>query len=316
MDDNKTTKKVNFGSRLKGGLIRVITVLVVLLILFNSFAIIPTGYTGVRTTFGQVTQETVPTGFTMKIPFVQQIIRVNNKQQDLSVANTQVWGETTEKIPVYAQYITVSFRLASDKSAYLYSNYQSMSNLISDDMAASAFKRAAVAFSVDTVTQRSEIEPKTKSELQAITDEKYGKGTISILQVVINAMDFQDSYNEAINQKNIAKQAQAKQAIENQTNIDKAKADAEAARTTAQGNADAARIEAEGKAKANALLTSSITENTLRQDEIAKWDGALPRYMGSGSGALFGVFDNENGSTGTAKTGSSTGTTAATGTEN
>ena len=47
-----------------------------------SFEIVPTGYTGVRTTFGQISNQIVPQGFNLKIPFAQNIKLVNNKQQD------------------------------------------------------------------------------------------------------------------------------------------------------------------------------------------------------------------------------------------
>ena len=58
---------------------------VVLITLLCSFAIIPSGYTGVRTTFGQIDAVTVANGFTAKIPYVQSIKRVNNKQQEVSL---------------------------------------------------------------------------------------------------------------------------------------------------------------------------------------------------------------------------------------
>lgn len=76
-----------------------------MLILGNSFEIIPTGYTGVRTTFGQIDEQTVPQGFVWKIPFVQDIHRVNNKQQDARF-NSEVWGETaaeTKRIAAEAE---------------------------------------------------------------------------------------------------------------------------------------------------------------------------------------------------------------------
>ena len=53
-------------------------------------------------------------------------------------------------------------------------------------------------------------------------DEKYGEGTVSVLKVVINQMDFEDSYNQAIAEKSVAQQNQEKQEIENKTAIAKA----------------------------------------------------------------------------------------------
>ena len=61
-------------------LTRVLIVAGVLLFIIScSFTIIPTGYTGVRSTFGQIDSSTVESGFNWKIPFVQDIATVNNK---------------------------------------------------------------------------------------------------------------------------------------------------------------------------------------------------------------------------------------------
>ena len=87
----------------------------VIWILGLSFIFVPTGYTGIRITCGQVSEDVVPSGLNFKIPFAQQIKLINNKQQDEKF-KTQVWGETSEKTPVYASDITVSYKIASDKA--------------------------------------------------------------------------------------------------------------------------------------------------------------------------------------------------------
>ena len=58
-------------------------VIIVLLLAVCSFHIIPTGYTGVKTSFGQIQETTIQSGkLNFCIPFVQSIHKVNNKQQD------------------------------------------------------------------------------------------------------------------------------------------------------------------------------------------------------------------------------------------
>ena len=51
---------------------------IVLFVVSSAFVIIPTGYTGVRSTFGQINESVVQNGFNWKIPFVQSIEKVNN----------------------------------------------------------------------------------------------------------------------------------------------------------------------------------------------------------------------------------------------
>ena len=256
-----------------------------------SFVIIPSGYTGVKTTFGQIAEETLPNGFNWKTPFIESIEIVNNKQQDAGFAqkDSKIWGETSEKVPVYMADVTVTYQIDNEKSAWIYANVSDYkSQLISDAMVASALKNAAVQFTAEQVTVRSNIEPAAQKELQESLDNKYGENVVHILKVVINNMDFEDSYNEAINQKNLAaKQAEA-QAIQNQIEIDKATKDAETQRIAAeaqatvetakaQGEADAIRIKAEAEAEANRKLSESLTDSVLRNKLYDKWNGELPK---------------------------------------
>ena len=69
-------------------------------LLSNSLVIIPTGYTGVKTTFGQIEENTLQNGANWKIPFAQSIEKVNNKQQDI-VFDDEIWGETSERTNIY-----------------------------------------------------------------------------------------------------------------------------------------------------------------------------------------------------------------------
>ena len=247
-----------------------------------SFVIIPSGYTGVKTTFGQIAEETLPNGFNWKTPFIESIEIVNNKQQDAGFAlkDSKIWGETSEKVPVYMADVTVTYQIDNEKSAWIYANVSDYkSQLISDAMVASALKDAAVQFTAEQVTVRSNIEPAAQKELQESLDNKYGQNVVHILKVVINNMDFEESYNEAINQKNLAaKQAEA-QTIQNQIEIDKATKDAETQRIAAeaQGEADAIRIKAEAEAEANRKLSESLTDNVLRNKLYDKWNGELPK---------------------------------------
>lgn len=243
------------------------------------FTIVPTGYTGVRTTFGQVSKNIVPQGFNLKVPFVQTIELVNNKQQDTKIV-AQVWGESSEKIPVYATEITVTFQVESGRSAWIFSNVTDTKDLITQCLVSSAIKSAMVELPASEVTVRSKIEPLVKEELAESIDEKYGSDTISVLKVVIDQMDFEESYNNAISDKSIAMQRQAQQEIENNTAIAKAEADKKVAIANAEAEAEATRIAAEAEAAANKLIAESLTDEILKSKFYEKWDGKLPSVMG------------------------------------
>lgn len=256
----------------------------------NCFTVVPTGYTGVRTTFGLIDQESCMPGFNFVTPFVQNISLVNNKQQDVRFTG-QIWSETQEQTVVYMENVTVTYQIVPEASAWIYANVENwVEELVDEDIVSSALKSASRSLTADVVTDRSVIEAVSREQLQAALDDKYGGNRVVIKAVIINNMDFDESYNEAIAKKSQAIQEQQEQAIRNQTNIDKARAEAEAERERAQGQADAELIQAQAKAEANRIVSQSITEATQRQDAIDKWNGELPRYAGSGD-MSFGILD-------------------------
>lgn len=253
------------------------------------FRVVPTGYTGVRTTFGLIDQESCMPGFNLVTPFAQSISLVNNKQQDLRFED-RVWAETKEQTVVYMEGVQVTYQIVPESSAWIYANVENwIEKLVDQDITASALKSAARELGADEVTDRAKIQDNARRLLQAAVDDKYGPERVIIKNVIINNMDFDESYNAAIAKKSQAIQEQQEQAIRNQTNVDKAKAEAEAERQKAQGQADAELIRANAKAEANKAIANSITDATQRQDAIDKWDGVLPRY--AGDGATFGILD-------------------------
>ena len=62
---------------------------------------------------------------------------------------------------------------------------------------------------------------------------------------------------------------------------ERAEVEAEKARVTAKGEADAAIIKADGQAQANAKLQQSLTPMIIEQNRIEKWNGELPKIVGS-----------------------------------
>lgn len=263
---------------------------IVFSLLSASFTIIPTGYTGVRTTFGQIDDSTVQNGFNWSIPFVQSIATVNNKQQDISFSDEEIWSETEERTAIYYKGITVTYQINSEKSAWIYANISDYENtLVSKGLVSSSIKSSSKALSDTDATNRSIIEPLALKNIQNSLDEKYGKDVIYVNKVVINNADFEESYNKAIADKQKAQLAAEQQEIVNQQNIDKADADAKAAVTKANGDAEAKKIAAEAEAKANETLEKSITEKILKDKYIEKWNGQLPKVVSDDSSMLFNI---------------------------
>ena len=229
-----------------------------------SFVIIPTGYTGVKTTFGQVSQKTIHNGFNFKVPFVQHIEKVNNKQQDIVFEKSKVSSETSERNTVTFKGITVTYQINPEKSAWIYANVSDYkNNLVSESLVGSAIKTASKELTPTDVTNRGILEPKAREEIQNSLDEKYGADVIMVSKVVIKDATFDKEYDNKIAKKQQAQMDYEKQQIENKKNIEKAEADAKVKKTQAQADADATKIKAEAESEANKKIASSITDKLI-----------------------------------------------------
>ncbi|MBQ6603447.1 MAG: hypothetical protein IJH99_08620 [Eubacterium sp.] len=272
----------------------VIIAVIAVIVIASGIVVIPTGYTGVRSTFGQIDSKPIPNGISFKIPFVQTVEKVNNKQQDVTFRD-QIWSETNQRTAIYYENVTVTYQINPEKSAWIYAhvtNYRD--NLVSSGLVSSAIKSASKVLSDTDATNRSVIEPEAMAAIQAALDEKYGENVVLVNKVVIENADFEDSYNAAIAAKQKAQLEAEQQAIENQREIDKAVAEAQVIKTKAEAQAEAKIIEAQAQAEANRLLEESLSEDILRKQYIDKWNGELPQVLGGDNPSLLIDMSNEN----------------------
>ena len=261
------------------------------------FTIIPTGYTGVLSTFGQISDKTLPNGFNIRIPFAQQINLVNNKQQDMVFEDEQIVSETLERNTVTFSGVTVTYQINPEKSAWIaanVSNYED--NLVGQSLVASAIKTSSKTLSPVDVTNRSILEPKAQECVQESLDQKYGEGTIKVNKVVINNAQFDAEYDQKIAQKQQSQMSYETQAIENKKNIEKAEADAKVKQTAA-----------EAEAKANETLEKSLSKEVLTSKMLDKWNGELPKAIGSDGGMMFDMSSLMGDAADTKASGTSSG---------
>lgn len=291
--------------------------------LFSSVSVVSTGETGILVRFGQVQGEALTPGMHVKLPYVDSVKIVSNKQTELTY-DGKVWSESAEQTPVYYENITVSYQIEPSASIRLFSTVDENivnngKTLITPTVVASAIKNAAVTLTTKNVTNRNSIEPLATKELQTSLNEKYGEGAVTVIKLSILNADFEAEYNAVIAERQAAQIKQEQQTIENQTAIEKAKADAEAARLTAQGeadsqkiktqseaemqkikaeaNAESIKIEAEAQSEANKKILESLEDEILIANYIEKWNGTLPTVTGSESGMILDIeslLKNEN----------------------
>ena len=279
--------------------ITVIVAVILSIIYFAlSLAFVPTGSTGILIHYGMIQPEPVKSGeLVYHNWFSDRVAFVNNKQQDFYVKD-QVWGETNDATPVYAQGITVTYQIPVEKSVWVYQNVSDLDkNLVTHSLVASATKAALVELSPKDSTNRAKIEPLVKQKLTELLDNKFGDSVVAIKSVTIDQMDFEAQYNEAIQQNSIAARQAEQQRIANQVAVERAEAEKKVALINTESNIETQKKQkeselelmeleaqaklkiAEAEAEAKRMLTDTLTPALIEYEKVQKWDGQLPKVM-------------------------------------
>lgn len=259
----------------------------------SSMSFVPSGYVGVRTAYGQISDTPTKSGFNWHAPFVEEIHNINCKQQEKDCGDLRVWSETSERTEVYCENVVVNYQINPEYAAWIWTNIEEWdTNLVKNTSIESGIKSATKKFNDTDVTDRSKIEGAAKECLQASLNSKYNNQVVDVISVTIGNINFSDAYNQAIEQKAQAKLAaeateytnkEAKMKVEAEAEQKRivAEGEAEAKKIAAQGEADAIKIKADAEAEANKKIASSLTDEILELRKIEKWSGNLPKVSGS-----------------------------------
>ncbi|MGN0674827.1 MAG: prohibitin family protein, partial [Oscillospiraceae bacterium] len=245
--------------------ITVIVILAALIILLNSFTTVKAGHTGVVTTFGKVSENVLSEGLHFKIPFIQNIILVDNRVQKAEVACTAA----SKDLQTVSSTIAVNYKVLNSYSASVYKNigldYESV---IITPAIQECVKAVTAKFTAEElITNRQAIGDQMMELLKAKINT-YG---IDIQIFNITAFDFTAEYNAAIEAKQTAQQ----NALKAEQDLQRIKVEAEQKIAQAQAEAEAYRLKSE-----------QITPEILISNYIEKWDGKLPTVVSGDGGTM------------------------------
>ena len=252
---------------------------------------VPTGYTGILTTFGRVESYTMDAGFHFKSPF-QQVVLMDNREQKTSF-KTQSFSSDIQQVDIDGS-INFSINQATAMNLYRqvgtsYFNPLVMPRLLENTKAVFSKHTAE-----NLVAARETLSKTIRNQL---SEEMKNYG-INISSVSIENIDFTDSFTDAVEQKQVAAQKKLQAEIEQEQKTMETQQQAERQRITAEAEAavkkieaDAAayatKVKAEAEAEANQKIAASLTESLIKWQQANAWDGKLPAYMaGEGSTSL------------------------------
>ncbi len=249
----------NGGKTVKRVVIAVLIVLAVAIVALNAFVSIPAGHTGVVLQFGAVSDTVLSEGLHVKIPFVTQVITMDNR-----VLKSEVDSSSASKdLQNVQSTIAVNYRVDRQNSATLYQNVGvGFENVIVKPAIQECVKAVTAKFTAEElITQRQTVGDQMRDLLQT----KIGPYGLDIEVFNIISFEFSEEFNAAIEAKQTAQQ-----------NALKAEQDLARIKVEAQQKIEQAKAEAEGYK----LKNQEITQTTLAMEWISKWDGKLPTVAG------------------------------------
>ncbi|HEV2464701.1 MAG TPA: prohibitin family protein [Acidobacteriaceae bacterium] len=242
--------------------------LVIVILLFGSYVTIPSGYRGILTTFGAASQNVLAPGLHFKLPFVQEIVRMNVQVQK----NQLTEHAASLDLQDVETTVATNWNINNDDASWIYQQI-GMEDVLNDriiqPVVSNAIKAVVAHYNAeDLVEKRDQVRGQIEDLIRK--NLKPYHVNVDVDGVSITNFAFSPDYENAIEQKQVAQQ-RAQQA---EYELQQAKVEAE--RQIAQ---------AQGQAEAQKLLQQTLTPQLIQQQAIQKWDGHLPGVVG-GSGVM------------------------------
>ena len=267
-----------------------VVLIVAVILAFSMIKTVPTGYTGILTTFGKVEPNTVSAGVHVIAPW-QKIVKLDNRTQKVSV-ETDTFSKDIQQVKVS---LAVNFCIDQATAQELYKtvgvNYYDSVVLprILENV-----KAVVAEYSAENlVAKRGELSDEI---LTRLTDDAAAYG-INIISISVEDLDFTDEFTDAVERKQVATQnklaaetEQAQKTMEEQAAADRAvisaKAKAEQDVIAANAELEVTKIQAEAalyagekEAEMNKRIAESLTPNLVKYYYIKQWEGVLPKTV-------------------------------------
>ena len=257
---------------------------------------IPTGHTGIVTTFGRVEDYTYEAGVHTKAPW-QQVVKMDNRIQKAIVDMSCFSSDIQEVDTSYT--INYQIEKANAQTIYRTIGQDYYTTIILPRIQESVKSMIAKYDAEKLIASREQLSSQIREDLTA----KLAVYNVEVIDASIENLDFSDAFTNAVEAKQVAAQEKLKAEIQQeQANIE-AKAAAERAVIAAQAEAEKAVIQAEAaaeaqrkeadakayagekEAEANEKIAASLSQELIDYKTVEQWNGELPTYVG-GEGTM------------------------------
>ena len=262
-------------------------VLAVVLFIMSCASFVSTGYTGIVTTFGKVHDETLDAGLHFHAPW-DNVIAMDNREQRVPF-RLEAFSKDIQQVDVQG---SINYNIDKSTAMNLYKDVGTgYADILINPRILEDVKIVIAKYTAENLIASRQAAADTIQEL--IRDELTPKG-INVISLAIENIDFTDAFEKAVEDKQVATQNKQRAQTEQEQKTMEETQQAERKRIAAQAEADVRKINADAEAyatevkataeaEANKKLNSSITEQLVKYNQILRWDGKLPTFMGGES---------------------------------
>lgn len=269
--------------------------LILLLMLISCISTVPTGYTGILTTFGRVEDRTMGAGVHFIAPW-QKIVKLDNRTQKVEI-NAQAFSSDIQQVDLK---MSVNYCIDQTTAQNLYKTVgkQYYDTVLYPRILENTKSVFAKYSAEELVSHRQDLSGEIQ-ELLTTDATRYG---IQIVNFSVEDIDFTDAFTNAVEAKQVAAQnkltaetQQAQKTMEQEQiakrRIIDANAAAEEAKIQAEADLEVTKIQADAaeyaglkEAAKNKAISEWLTDTLIQYYYIQAWDGKLPTTMfGSGT---------------------------------
>ncbi len=252
------------------------SILVLLLVLNDSYYVVNSGEVGVVTHFGSVQDQILPEGLHLLMPVKTKVIPISVRVQKIEAEASA----SSKDLQMVRTRVALNFYLSKKRANVIFQELglEYKSTIIEPTIQESVKSTIARYNAEEVITKRPEVK-------QLIFDEikiRLQKNNIIVTDFSIVDFNFSPEFNKAIEEKQIAEQS----ALRAKNDLERIKTEAEQVKVKAEGEAQASLAAAKSEAKAQELVRRTISQQILQLRAIEKWDGVLPKFVGD-SGGIF-----------------------------
>ena len=168
-------------------------------LLLGAFAVIPTGHTGILTTFGKVENTTLEAGLHFKMPY-QSIVVMDNRTQKEQL-ELKCFSSDIQEVSIS---YSINYQIQKSNAQKIYKSIGTdYYHVVMEPRIQEAVKSVIAKYTAESLIEQREV---LSAQITEILVKELGTYNIEVVNTAIEDMDFSDAFTQAVEDKQVAQQ--------------------------------------------------------------------------------------------------------------